>query len=345
MKISVVVPVYNAEKYLAECVDSILNQTYKDIELILVDDGSSDGCPKICDNYAKTDERVKVIHKSNGGVSSARQIGIENISGDYVLFVDSDDWLDLDTVKICCEQVCKYPEIGCVMFSYCREFPDKTLCNHVFDGDRSFLENEEFKTKVYRRLFGLNNSELNHPERLENLTTCWMKLYRADLAKQGKFIDINEIGSCEDGIYNIYALRNCKSAVYLDKPLYHYRKLDTSLSNGYRQELPRQWNKLFGIFQNFIDENNLAEFQEAFNNRISLSIIGIGLNELTNPEKRDISFAKYMKNYIEGRQYRNAVSTLDLKALPIDWKVLLFCCKHRLSFLLAIILKLIKLIK
>ena len=102
---------------------------------------------------------------------------------------------------------------------------------------------------------------------------------------------------------------------------------------------------MFGIFQNFIDENNLAEFQEALNNRISLSIIGIGLNELTNPEERDISFAKYMKNYIGGRQYRNAVSTLDLKALPIDWKVLLFCCKHRLSFLLAIILKLIKLIK
>ena len=93
-KVSVIVPVYNAEKYLSECVDSILAQTLRDIEVLLVDDGSTDGSPVLCDNYAKKDPRIKVIHKANGGVSSARNMGLSIASGDYFAFVDSDDIID-----------------------------------------------------------------------------------------------------------------------------------------------------------------------------------------------------------------------------------------------------------
>lgn len=92
--ISVIVPVYNVEKYLDKCVDSIVNQTYKNLEIILVDDGSPDNCPKMCDNWAKKDKRIKVIHKENGGVSSARNVGIDNAKGEYIGFVDSDDWTE-----------------------------------------------------------------------------------------------------------------------------------------------------------------------------------------------------------------------------------------------------------
>ena len=93
--ISVIVPVYNVEKYLCQCVDSILGQTYRDLEVILVDDGSPDGCPRICDEYARKDGRVKVIHKKNGGLSDARNAGLEMAGGEYVIFVDSDDfWKD-----------------------------------------------------------------------------------------------------------------------------------------------------------------------------------------------------------------------------------------------------------
>lgn len=91
--ISVIVPVYNVEPYLRQCVDSILGQTFRDFELILVDDGSPDGCPAICDEYAKMDSRVKVIHKENGGLSSARNAGLDVAKGKYIAFVDSDDWI------------------------------------------------------------------------------------------------------------------------------------------------------------------------------------------------------------------------------------------------------------
>ena len=104
-KISVIVPVYKVEKYLARCVDSIINQTYKNLEIILVDDGSPDGCGKICDEYAERDSRIKVIHKENGGLSSARNAGLDIATGDYIGFVDSDDFIDLDMYSLLYEMI------------------------------------------------------------------------------------------------------------------------------------------------------------------------------------------------------------------------------------------------
>ena len=95
-KISVIVPIYKVEKYLNKCIDSIINQTYKNLEIILVDDGSPDDCGKICDEYAKKDSRIKVIHKENSGVSSARNTGLDVVTGDYIGFIDSDDWINVD---------------------------------------------------------------------------------------------------------------------------------------------------------------------------------------------------------------------------------------------------------
>ena len=98
--VSIIVPVYKVEQYLKRCMDSVLNQTYKNIEIILVDDGSPDNCPALCDEYEKIDSRVRVIHKENGGLSSARNVALDSVKGDYIFFVDSDDWLALDTLEV-----------------------------------------------------------------------------------------------------------------------------------------------------------------------------------------------------------------------------------------------------
>ena len=96
--VSIVVPVYNVEKYLKRCVDSIINQSYNNIEILLVDDGSTDSSGKICDDYLKKDSRIKVIHKQNGGLSDARNFGIDKSTGDYLSFIDSDDWIEKDMI-------------------------------------------------------------------------------------------------------------------------------------------------------------------------------------------------------------------------------------------------------
>lgn len=98
--VSIIVPVYKVEQYLKRCMDSILNQTYKNIEVIMVNDGSPDNCPALCDEYEKIDSRVRVIHKENGGLSSARNVALDTLNGDYVFFVDSDDWVALDTLEV-----------------------------------------------------------------------------------------------------------------------------------------------------------------------------------------------------------------------------------------------------
>lgn len=98
--VSIIVPVYKVEQYLKRCMDSVLNQTYKNIEVILVNDGSPDNCPALCDEYAKIDSRVRVIHKENGGLSSARNVALDSVKGDYIFFVDSDDWLALNTLEV-----------------------------------------------------------------------------------------------------------------------------------------------------------------------------------------------------------------------------------------------------
>ncbi|MBS5190335.1 MAG: glycosyltransferase family 2 protein [Lachnospiraceae bacterium] len=125
--VSVIVPIYNVEKYLGQCIDSLVNQTYRELEIILVDDGSKDNSGSICDIYAKEDFRVKVIHKSNGGLSSSREAGINVASGDYVMIIDGDDWINTDTIQECMDCIVKEADLQCVLFSYVKEYPNKSI--------------------------------------------------------------------------------------------------------------------------------------------------------------------------------------------------------------------------
>ena len=126
MVFSVIVPVYKVEKYLKPCVESVLNQTFSDFELILVDDGSPDNCPKICDEYKEKDKRVKVIHKTNGGLASARKEGIKVAEGDYVFNLDSDDKIELDTLE-CAYEILNKTKCDIISFSY-KWVDEKGIC-------------------------------------------------------------------------------------------------------------------------------------------------------------------------------------------------------------------------
>jgi glycosyltransferase involved in cell wall biosynthesis len=125
-KISIIVPLYNTERYLQRCFDSLVNQTLKEIEIILVNDGSTDNSSKICDEYAKRDRRIKVIHKENGGVSSARNTGMELASGEFLAFVDSDDYVTKEYIGRMLEYYKIYPDADIVIFGQARVIGNKT---------------------------------------------------------------------------------------------------------------------------------------------------------------------------------------------------------------------------
>ena len=155
-KISVVVPVYNVEEYLDQCVESLVGQTYKNLEVILVDDGSPDNCPAMCDEWAERDNRIKVIHKENGGVSSARNAALDIASGDYIGFVDSDDWIEPDMYEILIKNAKKYDaDISrCAgLFDYCdrsEEYNEVSSCT-VYKG-----KDELIKSIIWNDIFTLN---------------------------------------------------------------------------------------------------------------------------------------------------------------------------------------------
>ena len=159
MFFSVIVPVYKVEKYLSDCIESVLNQTFSDFELILVDDGSPDRCPEICDNYKEKDERIKVVHKENGGLASARRAGIKVAEGDYVFNLDSDDLIEKDTLE------CAYKIIndtGCeiVSFSYIWVKNGNTV-SVTNDGlDEGFYSRKDIEDYIYPRL--LMDENMNH---------------------------------------------------------------------------------------------------------------------------------------------------------------------------------------
>lgn len=327
--ISIIVPVYNAEKYLIECIDSILNQTYKNIEIILIDDGSTDKSTQICDEYAAKDSRIAVIHKTNEGVSAARNDGLKAANGQLIMFVDSDDWIETDT---CETAVSAMEESGAdvVMWTYISENNGNQSRKNIFDSNTVF-EGTEVTEKLHRRLFGLMGKELAHPEYADSLCPVWGKLYKKELILNNNisFVGLSEIGSYEDGLFNIEFFLQVKKAVYLNKCLYHYRKENTSsVTSGYRKDLFEKWQHLFDIMQEYIDKNNLpSDYQAALNNRITLSILGLGLNVISS-DCSSTKKIKMIKEIIKSERYKKAYKDLCFTYFPFHWKLFYGCAKY-----------------
>ena len=205
--VSIIVPVYNAEKFLNRCVDSILGQEYRDFELILVDDGSRDMSGSICDAYAKTDERVVVIHKENSGVSDTRNQGIERAKGTYLQFVDSDDWLTPDATKL---MVRAAEEHGCdmVISDFYRVVGDMVSRKGDIESD-CVIDREEFASFMME-----NPADYYYG-------VLWNKLYRRDLVNRFGIRMDAEISWCEDFMFNLEYVRYAETFYALRTPVYY----------------------------------------------------------------------------------------------------------------------------
>lgn len=336
-KVSIIVPVFHVEKFLEKCVDSLLEQSYSNIEIVLVDDGSDDTCPAKCDWYVQKDSRVICIHKKNGGQNLARQAGVQIASGDFFMFVDADDWLEKNTVELCINAVEQY-DADVVCFGYKRIYEYRAFDTSVFP-ESIVYENDEIK-KLQRRLIGLVGNELTNVEAADRLAPMWGKLYKRDVVFSGKWVSEREVGSSEDALFNLYAFKMCKRFVYINKFLYCYRKTnDNATTRRYRCNLINQWIKLFEYFQEYINNQECTEdYLIALNNRVALSMIGIGLNESAG-KKSFIEKVKALKNVLSKELWVSAYSTLDYKYFPHKWKIFFYCCKFKWCGLLVIMIE------
>lgn len=203
-KISVAMAVYNSDAYLDRAIRSVLDQTYHNLELILVDDGSTDGCPAICDRYEKADPRVKVIHKTNGGLYTSRNVGIEQATGDYLAFMDGDDWADPDMYESLLSAL-KEQEADLAVCRYKWVYQDGTV--DVSTDRAAVMEGQEMLEKY-----------LEEDDAFQIQNAAWNKLYRRSILGDLRF----PARWYEDMLYTIQLLNRTKRSVYLDRAYHNY---------------------------------------------------------------------------------------------------------------------------
>lgn len=204
-KISIIVPIYNVEKYINRCVDSILNQTFTDFELILVDDGSPDNSGKICEEYAQNDNRIKVIHKENGGVSSARNCGLKNATGEKIIFIDADDYINNTYLS----EITKYNA-------------DIVCCGHILeDESRNIIENETLTDTDY--YFSMNNKKALEKYYIKGaFMYVTDKLFKSCIIKGNELFFNEGMKLGEDVAFSFQYIQYCKSFVISKVSAYHY---------------------------------------------------------------------------------------------------------------------------
>ena len=230
---SILVPVYNVEKYLAKCLESILNQTCQDLELILVDDGSKDSSGKICDEYAdKNPNQIRVIHQENHGLLCARRVGIVNAKGDYCVFVDSDDFVEQNLLKAISNVITKTPNVDVVLYSFCYHRNGKPAERfHSIAEDGKIWRGEE-KCELYEKLLFTND-----------VSPIWTKAVKTSLLQNDPTDYKPYYGKnmAEDVLQSLYILTAAKTIAFLDVPLYNYRILSDSISHTFTpQSLARK---------------------------------------------------------------------------------------------------------
>lgn len=335
-QVSIIVPVYNVENYIERCLNSLVNQTFKDIEVITINDGSTDKSLELLNKYEKEDIRVSVIDLGDEGVSYCRNLGIEKANGKYIMFVDSDDWIDSSMVEVMYKKA-EENNLDLVMCSYIREFKDHSK-EKIFNLPQEIIYKEDkVKNELLRKLVGPIKEELSNPEMLDALCTVWGKLYRADILKENKikFVDLKKIGSAEDTLFNIFTFNYLKKVMFLNKSMYHYwRDNPKSVTSQYNPKLKEQRKVFFKYISDFIKENNFEQvFEEALNNRICTSVLGLGLIECSKNNKISrINKIKNIKIIINEEYIRNAYKNLELKYFSIHWRIFYFFIKNKMSF-------------
>ena len=245
-EISVIVPVYKVEPYLRRCVDSILAQTFKNFELILVDDGSPDNCPAICDEYAQKDERIRVVHKKNGGISSARNTGMAVARGKYFLFCDSDDYVSPQWCACLYEQIKKNPNAS--IFCNLIRIDDSEKLYEFQEGDVS----KASKTDYYQAyLMGLS-------------AYVWNKIYVAEKIKKYQLHFCEKENIFEDVDFNLQYLKYCDDYIYLSQQLYAYVQRTESIMHTYEPDwLAMHLFPFYGRIP-FIGKENLAAYCDSW---------------------------------------------------------------------------------
>lgn len=294
-KVSVIVPIYNVEQYLRECLDSIMAQTYKNIEIILINDGSLDQSGAIADEYKEKDKRIKLIHKENGGLSDARNQGMREATGEYTMFVDSDDWLNTSTIETMLN-ACISLGADVVQSAFYYAYPNKLLIDH-----RYLKKKEHLITLTKQELMG----ELVRNHYVKNF--AWGKLYKTELIKD---IPFKKGVLFEDVFWAHQVMHHVQKYTILHDAFYYYRQRDDSIVASYSI---RNLDMIRGLKERhiFIKRHYATLTSESYKNILKMNLIHYDLLEKHNDKDMDKSHRKEIQAYIQTHYENLKQSAID----------------------------------
>lgn len=328
--VSIIVPCYKVEQFLPKCVDSMLRQTYSNLEVWLVDDGSPDNSGKICDEYASNDNRVKVIHKFNGGVGSARNLGLDKAQGEWVIFLDADDWLTDDAFTIFKESIDQV-ESDIHIFNFFTNKENYERKNKHFPTDILVRNGDEKKWFVIDMLFPYYDEYHNGIEN-SNIRAVHGKLYRRELIKKNNLTFDERLPIAEDALFNYKVFQAARSICQHDRYVLHYRISGCSVMHKYNPNIDN--------INNLIMDTFAKEIGDSINYDIGYKVAYLGmaaecvfrslkLKYLNSSNK--VSFCerkKQLQSYLQSPLLVKVIGKSSLKDLPLGKRLLMWCFKN-----------------
>lgn len=250
---SIIVPVYNVEQYLEKCIESVLGQTYPDFELILVDDGSTDSSGKICDHYQAKDPRLHVIHKENAGVSVARNVGIDQAHGEYICFIDSDDWIENNYLSEIKGEIADFDILffGCVW--HYEDGSVRSLCPPA----------AECRTDIDEAIYRLLRNDMN----VNYFGFTWNNVFRRDIIAQHNIRFVENLHVSEDEVFSLAYCNHAKTLKVIPTPLYHYLWKQQGLTH--KSKTHEEWQLLADSIQQLLGGIDNPTLSESYKRRIA----------------------------------------------------------------------------
>ena len=328
-KVSVIIPVYNQELYLTDCISSIINQTYKNLEIIIVDDGSTDSSSDIIKKFCAEDNRIVFVEKKNTGVSDTRNIGVSKSSGDYLMFVDSDDWIELDTIEKLLLKI-KLENVDVIRYNdiVYDKYENKKLDDFYELSDKKLIDND--MEKIYKYIFSANKNIACYSP------TLFMKKNVVPM------FDV-KLKYMEDMVFYIDLISNINSIYFYNEHLYNYRYNGKSVTKNYNKQLDNIFNQIDSIK---VIKNKLGEKYHNILNQLAFTL-SIGKMDLYLYGSKESNFVKKRKilNVIKNENYESISFKFNPNNLSIDKKIEYYLLKKNKIYMFIFLEKIKKLIK
>lgn len=317
-KVSVIVPIFKAEKHLNKCVDSILSQTHINIEVILVDDGSPDNCPKICDEYARKNNNVIVIHKENEGAAISRKTGAKQSTGDFLMFVDSDDWIESEYIETMLKLAIEN-NAEAVIGGFKKELNGDIIANMSPQFNEGLYEKEKLVNKIYAQMLSMKGFYT-----FGVAPSTWGKLFLGDLVRKQNFEIPKEITQGEDGCFTYSILLDCNNVYITNNTMYIYRDNPISVSKGFNFNLLNETEKLRKCLEEIAKEKQW-KIGPQLDEYIAFMCYDIITRALINYNGKFKELRKHLKKYKKTNLPLNILTNINFrKTATFKMKIMFF---------------------